>query len=134
MCDVTVAVLVSELEDGSAPCDASADSGAMLATPDGGPVEQDGLVNLNLTDLVIQLPISVAANVCDVLVAVLTGAVEDTASPCDAAGVAEAIVPGDAAPGEVTPGVTVPGITVPDLTVPEVELPEITVPEVTLPL
>ena len=133
VCDVTVAVLVSELDDGSAPCDASADSGAMLTAPEGGPVEQDGLVNLNLTDLVIQLPISVAANVCDVDVAVLTGAVADAASPCDAAGLAEAIVAGDAAPEGETPGLTVPDLTVPELTVPDVEVPEITIPEVTLP-
>lgn len=132
VCDVTVAALVGELEDGSAPCEASADSGAMLTAPEGGPVEQDGLVNLNLTDLVVQLPISVAANICDIDIALLTGTVEDTASPCDAAGVAEAITPAEAVEGD-SPGLTVPDLTVPDLTVPDLTVPGITVPEITVP-
>lgn len=95
VCDVEVAVLVSELSDGSAPCDASSESGAIVATEDGGPVEQDGLVNVNITDLVVQAPISIAANVCDVTVAVLTSTLADAASPCDAAATADAITPAD---------------------------------------
>lgn len=95
VCDVEVAALVSELDDGSAPCESSADSGAVVATQDGGPVSQDGLVNVNITDLVIQVPISLAANVCDVSVAVLTSTVTDAASPCDATATADAITPAD---------------------------------------
>lgn len=132
ICDLTVAVLVSDLDDGSAPCAASADSGAMLASPDGGPVEQDGLVNLNLTDLVIQLPISVAANLCDVDVAVLVGAATDAASPCDAAGVADAIAPAEGSPAVTVPDLSLPDVSVPDVSVPDVTVPELTVPEVTV--
>ena len=47
------------------------DSDAAVTTEDGGPVAQDGLVNVNVTDVVVQAPISVVANVCDVTVAVL---------------------------------------------------------------
>jgi hypothetical protein len=95
VCDVEVAVLVDELSDGSAPCTASSNSDAVVTTEDGGPVAQDGLVNVNLTDVVVQVPISIAANVCDVSVAVLTATLEDAASPCDATATAEAITPAE---------------------------------------
>jgi hypothetical protein len=101
VCDVEVAALVSELDDGSAPCDASSNSDAVVATQDGGPVSQDGLVNVNITDLVVQAPISVAANICDVTVALLTSTLEDAASACDATATAEAITPADGSlPGD----------------------------------
>jgi hypothetical protein len=50
ICDVTVAVLVSDLRDGSAVCDAFAESDATVtpAPPGGGPVVQEGLVNVNI--------------------------------------------------------------------------------------
>ena len=91
LCDVAVDVLVSELEDGSAPCEASSNADAVVTTEDGGPVAQEGLVNVNVTDVVVQAPISVVANVCDVTVAVLVSRLQDAASPCDATGTAEAI-------------------------------------------
>jgi hypothetical protein len=97
ICDVEVAVLVDELSDGSAPCESSSESGAMVTTPDGGPVEQGGLVNVNITDLAVQLPVSIAANICDVSVAVLVDTLVDAASPCDATATADAI---SAVPGE----------------------------------
>ena len=93
VCDVTVDVLVNELSDGSSPCNASSNSDAVVTTEDGGPVAQEGLVNVNLTDVVVQAPIAIAANVCDVTVAVLVSRLEDGASPCDAAATAEAITP-----------------------------------------
>ena len=91
LCDVTVDVLVSELDDGSSPCEASSNADAVVTTEDGGPVAQEGLVNVNVTDVVVQAPISVVANVCDVTVAVLVSRLQDGASPCDATGTAEAI-------------------------------------------
>lgn len=68
--------------------------GAALATPASAApndVRQDGLVNLALTDVVVQAPIALAANICGVAVNVLAvglggpGPVE-----CDAEGVATA--------------------------------------------
>ncbi|HEY3486080.1 MAG TPA: hypothetical protein VGK49_11900 [Ilumatobacteraceae bacterium] len=91
ICDVNVAVLVSELTDGSAPCDASADPTSEITTQDGGPVTQRGLVNVNITDLVVQVPIGIAANVCDVNVGVLVQTLDDAASPCKATGTPDAI-------------------------------------------
>jgi len=91
VCDVNVAVLVSELIDGSAPCDASADPTAQVTSDDGGPVTQSGLVNVNITDLVVQVPIGIAANICDVNVGVLVQTLRDSAATCDATGTPAAI-------------------------------------------
>jgi hypothetical protein len=87
ICDVTVAVLVSDLRDGSAACDAFAESDATVtpAPPGGGPVVQEGLVNVNIGDVTIQVPIAVAANLCDVTVAALaTDLFLDGEATCDA--------------------------------------------------
>jgi hypothetical protein len=91
VCDLNVAVLVSELTDGSAPCTASADPDAVVETEDGGPVTQRGLVNVNVTDLVVQVPIGIAANVCDVNVGVLIDDLRDAAADCDATSTPDAI-------------------------------------------
>lgn len=56
----------------------------------GGPIAGDSLVNvqisnlLNNLDVSVTVPIQVAANVCDVNVAVLTETLEDRAEVCDA--------------------------------------------------
>ena len=46
--------------------------------------EQNGLVNLTVDNNTVQVPIGVAANVCDVNVAVLVNTFLDTAQPCTA--------------------------------------------------
>jgi len=46
--------------------------------------QQEGLVNVNVEDVVIQVPIGVAANVCNLDVAVLAELTDDEAAPCDA--------------------------------------------------
>jgi hypothetical protein len=85
VCDVNVAVLVSELQDGSAPCAASSTSNGQITFDDSnGPIRQRGLVNVNLSNVAVQIPIGVAANVCDVNVAVLVNQFLDTASQCQA--------------------------------------------------
>jgi hypothetical protein len=88
ICDVEVAVLVNRLRDtGSSVCNAEAFSGATVTPRDGGngSTRQDGLINVNIEDNTVQIPIAAAANVCDVTVAVLVGAIlEDDATQCDA--------------------------------------------------
>ncbi len=45
---------------------------------------QEGLVNVNVSDIVLQVPIGVAANVCNIDIAVLAALEADQAAPCDA--------------------------------------------------
>jgi hypothetical protein len=87
ICDVNVAVLVSNLQDGSSPCNADANSSATAITPTagGGGAQQNGLVNVNVSDVIVQAPIGVAANVCDVNVAVLVNDLVDDSAACAAA-------------------------------------------------
>jgi hypothetical protein len=85
VCDVNVAVLVNDLADRAAQCNADADSNAEITpTADSGPVVQQGLVNLNLDNVGVQVPIGIAANICDVNVAVLVSSLVDDAARCDA--------------------------------------------------
>lgn len=86
ICDVTVAVLVSDLRDGSAVCDAFAESDATVTPAEpGGPVFQEGLINVNIGDVTVQVPIAAAANICDVTVAILASdLLDDGEASCDA--------------------------------------------------
>jgi hypothetical protein len=94
VCDVTVAVLASDLEDGTATCDAFAESDATVTRPTNNSrqTRQNGLINVNVEDLILQLPIAAAANVCDVDVVVLaTEILLNDATPCTADAGAEGI-------------------------------------------
>ena len=91
ICDVDVNVLASDLQDGSALCDADADSVATAARGGGGGGgPQSGLINIDISDNTVQVPISVAANVCDLNVGVLVQNIRDGDSDCAADGVAVA--------------------------------------------
>ena len=64
----------------------------MTPAADGGATRQDGLINVNLENNTIQIPIAAAANICDVTVAVLATAILlDDATSCDARAGAEGI-------------------------------------------
>lgn len=82
ICDVNVAVLAQFIDDAAA-CEATADSTATRGPSSNAPTKQSGLVNVLVDDVVVQLPISVAANVCDVNVAVLARFLDD-AEACEA--------------------------------------------------
>jgi hypothetical protein len=83
ICDVNVAVL-ARVSDQAAACEATADSTATAGpNSNGPPTRQEGLVNVLLQDVLIQVPIAVAANVCDVNVAVLAE-ITDEAAACEA--------------------------------------------------
>jgi hypothetical protein len=62
-------------------------------------VVQDGLVNVNLDDVAVQIPIAVAANICDVNVGVLAQQLRVGNTDCDADGVAIARIPGQGGGG-----------------------------------
>jgi hypothetical protein len=83
ICDVNVAVL-AEVADDAAACEATSTSTATAGpNPNGPPTRQEGLVNVLVDDVLVQLPITVAANVCDVNVAVLAQLADD-AEACNA--------------------------------------------------
>ena len=88
VCDLNVAVL-GEIADQAGTCTATADSAASAGPSGNGNVRQEGLVNVLVSDVVVQAPIALAANVCDVNVAVLAR-VLDEASACEAVAGAEA--------------------------------------------
>lgn len=69
VCDVNVNVLARQLRNGSATCEADAESAATPGPPGpggGGNQAGDSLVNVQIGDVTVQLPIGIAANVCDV--------------------------------------------------------------------
>jgi hypothetical protein len=83
VCDVNVAVL-AEVADEAAACEATADSTATAGpNSNGPPTRQEGLVNVLIDDVLVQVPVAVAANVCDVNVAVLANVI-DEAEACQA--------------------------------------------------
>ena len=55
-----------------------------LATGAMAQTNQSGLVNVNVEDNVVQVPIAIAANICDVTVAVLANDLDDGTATCDA--------------------------------------------------
>jgi hypothetical protein len=81
VCDVNVAVL-AEVADDAAACEATADSTATAGpNSNGPPTRQEGLINVLVSDVLVQVPIAVAANICDVNVAVLAD-IDDAAEAC----------------------------------------------------
>jgi hypothetical protein len=83
LCDINVNVLSGPQIDLPAECEATAESIATPGTGSGPAPPQEGLVNVNVSDVTVQLPISVAANVCDVNVNVLAAQL-DSPAECDA--------------------------------------------------
>lgn len=93
VCDVNANVLAEQLRAGGAECDSTAESGATVPWNSGngnGDGQQSGLVNVNVEDIVVQAPISLAANICDVNVNVLAQQVRQGGAECDAAADADA--------------------------------------------
>jgi len=73
VCDVSVAVLSTNTFGGDSVCTAvSRPSAQGGGGGGGGGGVQRGLVNVSVTDNTIQVPIGIAANVCDVTVALLS--------------------------------------------------------------
>jgi hypothetical protein len=100
LCDINVAILATQERFGGAKCDADAEStasagpGDQNGTPGEGGFEQDGLVNVIITDVIAQVPISLAANICDVNVGVLARQLRVGETTCRARAVSLARGPG----------------------------------------
>jgi hypothetical protein len=75
ICELNVGILVGDLrDDGDATCNTAADSEATVTRgPASTPVVQQGLVNVAIGDVTVQVPIAAALNLCDVNLAVLVG-------------------------------------------------------------
>ena len=85
ICDVGVNALSDFVGTGDTACTADAESGAVFGPGNNnGGAQQNGLVNVNVSDVVVKVPISVAANVCDLDVNVLAQSRERGRTTCDA--------------------------------------------------
>lgn len=85
VCDVNVNVLTEFIGTGDTACTADAESGAVFGPGnDQGGAQQNGLVNVNVSDVVVKVPISVAANICDLDVNVLAQSRQRGRTTCDA--------------------------------------------------
>jgi hypothetical protein len=91
VCGVAVNILAQDVAQGDAICDAT---GTAVARDQGGggggPVNQEGLVNVALTDITVQVPVGVAANICGVAVNLLVQETRTGDVDCEAEGVARA--------------------------------------------
>ena len=85
VCDVNAAVLAEQERLGGAVCEADATTIASNGPGGtGGPTRQEGLVNVNAEDIVVQVPVAIAANVCDLNVGVLSQMLRAGGAECDA--------------------------------------------------
>jgi hypothetical protein len=73
VCGVNVAALATLISTGPTTCNATSGSTTVPLTVGGpaGSTTQTGLVNVSLTDTVVQVPIAAAVNLCGVNVAIL---------------------------------------------------------------
>jgi hypothetical protein len=85
VCDVNINVIATQFEAGDTVCTATAESGATFGpSQGGGSARQRGLVNVNVSDVTVLVPVSVAANICDVDANVLAQQREFGQATCDA--------------------------------------------------
>jgi hypothetical protein len=72
ICGVSAAVLADQINAGDVDCTAISNATAFSQGNGGGPgAQQNGLVNIAITGNTVQIPVTAAANVCGVGVAVL---------------------------------------------------------------
>ena len=84
VCHVTANVIATDAFTNNAYCDAASRSTATNGGGSGGNTKQSGLVNVSLTDTNVQVPIGIAANVCDVTANVITSGTFTANDPCSA--------------------------------------------------
>jgi hypothetical protein len=87
VCDVNVNVLAEQTRDGGAVCESVAESDATVgwgSDRDNENRRQRGLVNVDLNNIAVQVPIGIAANICDVNANVLAQQERDEGAVCEA--------------------------------------------------
>jgi hypothetical protein len=84
LCDVNANVLAEQVRSGGAECTATATSIATPGQGNGGGGNQAGnsLVNVQIDDVFVLIPISIAANICDVNVNILANQLRDGGASC----------------------------------------------------
>jgi hypothetical protein len=91
ICDVSVNALADVIGTGDTACTTTAESGAVFGPGgSGGGANQRGLVNVNVSDVTVLVPVSVAANICDVAVNVLAQSRTQGSTTCDAIATSQA--------------------------------------------
>jgi hypothetical protein len=90
LCDINVNVLADQVDAGDTTCDATAESAASPGWNGGGGGNQAGnsLVNVQITDVFVAVPIALAANLCDVNVNILAEQLRLGDATCDASALA----------------------------------------------
>lgn len=94
VCDLNVNVLAKQVRAGDTDCEADAASAATFqpgnGNGNGGGANQNGLINVNVNDVLVQLPIGIAANLCDINANVLAEQLALGDTDCDATANSEA--------------------------------------------
>ena len=92
LCDVNANILAAQAREGGAECTATSTSTASPGQGGGGGGNQAGgsLVNVQIGDTTVAIPLAVAANICDVNVNVLALQLRTGGATCEAASDAEA--------------------------------------------
>jgi len=91
ICGVSVDILASGILNGPVDCQAGTIALANDDDPPSEPPDQNGLINVNLTNVDVQVPIAVAANVCGVSVDALSGLLLQGPVDCSAFGRSAAV-------------------------------------------
>ncbi|OAI39107.1 hypothetical protein AYO38_08215 [bacterium SCGC AG-212-C10] len=85
VCDVDVNVLAGQLDLGPTACGADATASAVdTDSGNSGNTHQSGLVNIFASDTTIQVPIGIAANLCDISANVLARQAKIGEATCQA--------------------------------------------------
>lgn len=85
LCDINVNVLAEQVRTGDTDCEATAESIASPGTGMGGGNRAgDSLVNVQISDVDVFVPIGIAANLCDVNVNVLAQQLRTGTTTCEA--------------------------------------------------
>jgi hypothetical protein len=85
LCDINVNVLAEQVRTGDTDCEATAESIASPGTGAGGGNRAgDSLVNVQISDVDVFVPIGIAANLCDVNANVLAEQLRTGMTTCEA--------------------------------------------------
>jgi hypothetical protein len=93
VCGVQVGILAQQLRQGPVDCRATANATATRPSGGGGGgggTQQQGLVNLDISNNTIQVPVGIAANVCGIQAGVLAQDLQQGDATCNAQGNAQA--------------------------------------------